>query len=66
MARWMLNIDGGPKRVNHAAVAIGDKVKIGGNNYFSIFINPIFRFIHLADIRLAKLAFPAISLMYIA
>jgi len=39
MARWMLNIDGGPKRVNHAAVAIGDKVKISG--VFPILINPI-------------------------
>uniref|UniRef100_A0A1I8C0H8 BTB domain-containing protein n=1 Tax=Meloidogyne hapla TaxID=6305 RepID=A0A1I8C0H8_MELHA len=26
MARWMLNLDGGPKRVNHAAVAFGDKI----------------------------------------
>lgn len=24
--RWMLNLDGGPKRVNHAAVAINDKI----------------------------------------
>uniref|UniRef100_A0A914HJF0 Kelch domain-containing protein 3 n=1 Tax=Globodera rostochiensis TaxID=31243 RepID=A0A914HJF0_GLORO len=24
--RWMLSLDGGPRRVNHAAVAIGDKI----------------------------------------
>lgn len=26
MVRWIFNLDGGPKRVNHAAVAIGDKI----------------------------------------
>lgn len=24
--RWTLRIDGGPKRVNHAAIAIGDRI----------------------------------------
>lgn len=29
--RWTVNLEGGPKRVNHAACAIGDKIySVGG------------------------------------
>lgn len=48
--RWMLSLDGGPKRVNHASVAIGDKIySFGGYTATEVSLQNDFIDVHVLN-----------------